>query len=34
MADGTEIHKENAQLIPNDKHPFDHYIVSACLRYT
>jgi hypothetical protein len=33
MADGTEVHKANAPLIPNDQHPFDHFIISANLVY-
>ena len=29
MADGTTVTKANALLLPNENHPFDHFIVSA-----
>lgn len=32
MADGTIVKKETAPLIPNDRHPFDHYLVVATIR--
>lgn len=34
MADGTPVTKANAPLLPNDRHPFDHFIVSAEVRLT
>jgi hypothetical protein len=34
MADGTPVNKGNAHLLPNERHPFDHFIVSAEVRLT
>ena len=32
LANGTQVSKKNAPLIPNDKHPYDHFIVSGTVR--
>lgn len=31
MANGTTVTKANAPLLPNEAHPFDHFIVSAAV---
>ena len=32
MADGTPVNAHNAPLIPNQVHPFDHFIVVGTIR--
>lgn len=32
MVDGTSITRQNAPLIPNNKHPFDHFLVEATVH--
>lgn len=32
LADGTIVNKDNIPLIPNDRHPFDHFLVVGSIR--